>query len=464
MTTAVDGTGGSRRIRQGPSREARLAPRVQVAVFVAAVVARLVPPLAGGGLRGNYGYDAGVYFSAGDAFVHGRLPYRDFTLLHPPLLMLVLTPFALLERLTSDQAAFIAGNMSFAMLGGINAVLVIRVALRAGFGSVSAVVAGAFYALWYSSVQAEGLMRLEPRGNFLLLLALLALLVSRDTPARRWLFVGGLALGAACSVKIWWALPLVLVLAWQISGDIHRRRRAPWTVGGAALALIVVACLRAYRAPLGRPLVVLTALQLAVVLAAPHWSGYYGDFLAPTVALLAGASVVRVTAPGWSPIGRLRFPSTRLDPRAIPKSVAAVVLLALAWISLTAHAGTRFPGRTLARSVTRLHCVMADSNMALINLDVLTRDLDNGCTNWVDVSGRTYGIDALRRPNGRFYPRALNPVWQRDLTRYLLSGNAVIVVRAETGISAATLKRLRRGGRIACADRHCVYRVHQPAH
>ncbi len=169
-----------------------------------------------------------------------------------------------------------------------------------------------------------------------------------------------------------------------------------------------------------------------------------------------------MTALRPSPLGRLGLPTTAISARA-PKAVAAVVLVALAWISLTAQAGTKFPGRTLARSVTGLHCVMADSNMALINLDVLTRDLDNGCKNWVDVSGRTYGVDVLRRPNGRFYSRVRNPVWQRDLTQYLLSGDAVIVVRADTGISAATLKQLRRGGRIACADKHCVYRVHQPA-
>lgn len=525
MTTAVDGTGGSRRSVRWPPREDRTALIAQFAVFLAAVVARLVPPLAGGGLGGNYGYDAGVYFSSSDAFIHGRLPYQDFTLLHPPLLMLVLTPVALLARFTTDQGAFIVGNLGFTVLGGINAVLVSRVARRAGFGFLPAVVAGAFYALWHSSVQAEGLMRLEPLGNFFLLLALHALLLSQETTARRWPLLCGLALGAACSVKIWWALPLVLILAWQIVGDVHRRRRAPRAVGGAALALIAVngpfflvapsqmlhqvvldqfgrpyqrpgpvvrvrqllgigrlvpaglvtpvvvlaivliavACLRAYRAPFGRPLLVLTALELAVVLAAPHWSGYYGDFLAPTVALIAGASVVPAAALSPNPLGRLRLPTIAVNPRA-PTSVAAVVLVALAWISVTAHAGTKFPGRTLARSVTGLHCVMADSNMALINLDVLTRDLNNGCPNWVDVSGRTYGIDAVRRPDGRFYSRPLNPVWQRDLTRYLLSGDAVVVVRAASGISATTLKRLRQGGRIACAHKHCVYRVNQPAH
>ena len=49
----------------------------------------------------DYGYDAGVYYSAADALIHGRTPYRDFLLLHPPGLMLTLTPFAAIGRLSA---------------------------------------------------------------------------------------------------------------------------------------------------------------------------------------------------------------------------------------------------------------------------------------------------------------------------------------------------------------------------
>ncbi len=59
-----------------------------------AVAARVAVIVRHGGLHGDFGYDPGVYFAAGDAFVHGRLPYRDFVLIHPPLEMLVLAPFA----------------------------------------------------------------------------------------------------------------------------------------------------------------------------------------------------------------------------------------------------------------------------------------------------------------------------------------------------------------------------------
>jgi len=83
-----------------------------------------------GGLGGLYGYDAGVYYGAADALIHGRVPYRDFILLHPPLLMLVLTPFAALGRIedhagpapipaagTDDERALLSFRLAQRQLG-----------------------------------------------------------------------------------------------------------------------------------------------------------------------------------------------------------------------------------------------------------------------------------------------------------------------------------------------------------
>ena len=39
-------------------------------------------------------YDDGVYYSAATALVHGQLPYRDFLLLQPPGIAVLLAPFA----------------------------------------------------------------------------------------------------------------------------------------------------------------------------------------------------------------------------------------------------------------------------------------------------------------------------------------------------------------------------------
>src|SRR4051812_1047 len=102
-----------------------------------------------GGLGGMYGYDAGVYYGSAGALIHGRVPYRDFILLHPPGLMLALTPFAALGRATTDHAGYVTANVAFNLLAAINAVLVWRIAGLWGFTRRAALVGGLFYAVWW---------------------------------------------------------------------------------------------------------------------------------------------------------------------------------------------------------------------------------------------------------------------------------------------------------------------------
>ena len=74
-----------------------------IAVAAIAFLFRLVPVLRGGGLLGvaDY-YDDGVYYAAATGLVHGRLPYQDFLLLHPPGMTLLLTPFAAAAQVIGD--------------------------------------------------------------------------------------------------------------------------------------------------------------------------------------------------------------------------------------------------------------------------------------------------------------------------------------------------------------------------
>jgi hypothetical protein len=79
--------------------------------------------------------------------------------------------------------------------------------------------------------------------------------------------------------------------------------------------------------------------------------------------------------------------------------------------------------------VTGARCVMSDSPMALIELDVLDRDLRHGCPNWIDVTGQAFRL-------GLGNHRKVNLRWQRRFTRYLLSGDRLTLFRpANTGIS-----------------------------
>ena len=458
-------------------------------VFAVAFAARIaVVVFSHGGPLGNFGYDGSVYYAASDALTFGRLPYDDFVLLHPPALMLALTPFAWLGRLTTDHAGFVAANTAFAVLGAVNAALVVRIARRMRLGRSAALLGGLFYAVWSDAVGGEYSIRLEPLGNCAFLCALLALTSTASTARRRDLLLAGAALGVAVSTKIWWIVPAVIVLGWQWA-RLPKRSAATLTAGvlaaGLAVngvflvnapaamwrmvlldqlgrhpgggsparrlealsslrfalrglnrtatefvllalgALVIGLCAAAWQTARCRMVVVVMAAQLVVLTYAPSYFTFYADYAA------ASASLVLAAAAGY-----------RVGPRgARPFRAAAAAIVATA-ASMTIFAliprGTavaRFPDHALAAGVAHTKCVMADSPMALIELDALSHDLAHGCPNWVDVTGRTYGVDA---PVGKFVARPLNVRWQRDLRRYLLSGQAVILIRSGTGVSAAT--------------------------
>lgn len=208
-------------------------------VFALALLVRAgLVLLSRGGPKGNFGYDAGVYYTAADALIHGRLPYQDFTLLHPPGLMLVLTPFAGLGRLTTDHMGFVAANTAFAVLGALNAALVVAVARQLNLARSAALIGGIFYAVWYGAAGAEISSRLEPLGSFLFLCGLLFL--TRDhARARRYLVFAGMAFGAAIAVKIWWSAPVLVAFAWQLRGR-ETRRQLGWLAAGVLLSVSVV--------------------------------------------------------------------------------------------------------------------------------------------------------------------------------------------------------------------------------
>ena len=89
---------------QTQDRTSRLLWPWAIAIAAIAFVIRLVPVLRGGGLFGIGNYDDGVYYAAATGLAHGLLPYKDFLLLHPPGMPLLLTPFALAAQVTSAGA------------------------------------------------------------------------------------------------------------------------------------------------------------------------------------------------------------------------------------------------------------------------------------------------------------------------------------------------------------------------
>jgi alpha-1,2-mannosyltransferase len=481
-------------------------------IFVLALSVRVTLVLvSSGGLSGNYGYDASVYYTSADALIGGRIPYGDFLLLHPPGLMLCLTPFAMLGRLTTDHTGFITANLALSAIGALNAALVAKIGTHVGLSRGAALLGGAFYATWLGAAGAEFSARLEPLSTFAFLCGLLLLLL-RPEPSSRVLLLSGAVIGFAPMVKIWWIVPLLVVLAWQLSSSRgwHRIGRlstgvaACWLVIagpffvmapsamwrmvvtdqlgrphsgaptlsrleqlsslhvftphlGRAVALFVVGLMLvvvlllsagAWRVPAGRLFVVVAGAQIAVLLTSPTYITYYSGYPAAAIALVLAAGAD----------GPLSARGIRLG-RAAAGTVVAVttaVLLVGVLAGKSTRIVTPFPGPALARAVAGVRCVVADSPMALIELNTLSRGLANGCPNWVDVNGRTYDVDA---PSGSmFVPRTKNRRWQADALHYLLSGDAVILIRPATGLNVATIRAITSHPVLARSHGYTVYR------
>ena len=497
----------------------------EAVLFVIALGARLIPAIVHGGLTGNYGYDASVYYAAADGFVHGRMPYRDFVLLHPPGIMLVDSPFAALGSLTSDTVGFAAANLTFAVIAAVSAVLVTRVARMLGLPRRAALAGGVVYALWFGSFAAEYEARLEPLGCALLLCGLLAMLHSRAASAagdgRRasWLAVGsGLALGGAISVKIWWLVPLVVVIGWQLVID-RSPRRAGWMAFGVliagvlvdlpflliarsamwrmvvldqlgrpvnttplrsfgymslgwlsrnashtrlvvgvsiAAAVVVVLAWRAWRIPAARLVVVLFAAQVIQIAVDPSWFGFYADFVTVSLSLLAAAGLSPSSRTAAQPM--VSKPSDRVGWLA--PGLAVAMLLSLVW-TLPRDLIAPFPGGRLSEAAERYRCVLSDAPMSLIDMNLLSRDFHNGCPNIVDVNGFLY--DLLRGlPRSKYGQAKLT--YNDYMRNYLRSGNAVVFLRSTHSInlSRATVDAIVHNGLIVDDQGHGLYRVTGP--
>jgi alpha-1,2-mannosyltransferase len=442
-----------------------------------AFLIRLTPLLLGGGLRSYGRYDDGVYYAAADALSFGRVPYRDFVMLHPPGIMLVLTPFAILGRLTSDPVGMTAGRLTFMGIGALNTVLVAMLARR--WGWPAALAAATLYACWLPAVYDEQTTLLEPLGGTALLIALLLLLKTQRPPTARAQVIAGVALGLAVTLKIWYVAPFAVVVVWLL---ISRQKRPAIRVAvGGAIALLTVvlpfailaprqmfdmvirdqllrpdaassrvarlsnilgieAVIRGHHAALGiatwvalallvvaavvcwidqaaRLLVVLLAANLFVLLASPSYFAHYASLTAAPGALVLGVAFGKVTT-----VGHRRHLSV------VVFAVTVIAVLATGVRVATRPQDQPFPGAQLARAAPK-GCVTSDDPQALIQMNRLSSDLRIGCRVAIDVTGITY--DSLHRvtSNGKPVPRADNRAFQTYLYRYLMSGTSFVVAR-----------------------------------
>jgi hypothetical protein len=217
-------------------------------------------------------------------------------------------------------------------------------------------------------------------------------------------------------------------------------------------ALSLVAVVLAWRVRPARLFVVVAVCQTLLLLRAPSWFPFYADYLAPSAALCLAAAV--------GPAGSRERRWVRPLAVAVPGLCAVIAASATLTYLLGGKDGAVWPAPTtsLVADASQVRCVMSNSPMGLILIDSLSRDLRNGCTNWVDVTGRSYGIGPA--PSSRGAEHLTWQQWQPLLRSYLFSGQAVVLV-TDSGAQLAVPTRtaLARSGVLGRAGGDVIYRT-----
>ena len=187
-------------------------------------------------------YDDGPYFGSAVRLVHGSLPYRDFVLVQPPGITLLMSPAGLLSNLTGTAWGMAIGRLLTALASTAGVVLAGLLVRHRGLLAVA--VSCAIAAVYPASVGAAHTVLLEP---WLVLFCLAGAVAVFDgdklaTSTRR-LAWGGAAFGFAGSVKTWAIVPVIVLLV-LLAPQI--RRAAVFAAGvaaGFAVAVLPLAAL-----------------------------------------------------------------------------------------------------------------------------------------------------------------------------------------------------------------------------
>jgi hypothetical protein len=195
-------------------------------IAIAAVIGLVLRgyPLTRPGMLFGVGGDDGVYFSAAVRLVHGVVPYRDYVLVHPPLIALLLAPFAVLGQFVGTADAFVMARLATVVVGAADVVLIGLLLRR--FGTRAVVFGCAVLALDGAAVRSAETIYLEPYVVLLTLSGLLVLFDGTGLAGPRRQFVGSVLIGLACATKIWAIVPAVVLVAVAAMFPASGSRRA----------------------------------------------------------------------------------------------------------------------------------------------------------------------------------------------------------------------------------------------
>jgi alpha-1,2-mannosyltransferase len=165
-----------------------------------------------GYLLGVNEYDDGNYFGSAVRLVSGALPYRDFLIVQPPGITLLMVPAALLSKVTGTAWGMAVGRILTVLVGSASVTLVGLLVRHRGV--LATVIACGICAVYPASIQAAKTVLVEPWLVLFCLIGALALF-ERDqlTRSGRRIFWGGVAFGFGGAVEPWAIFPVIVVAA-----------------------------------------------------------------------------------------------------------------------------------------------------------------------------------------------------------------------------------------------------------
>jgi len=188
-----------------------------------------------GYLLGVTQYDDGPYFGSALRLVHGALPYRNFIIVQPPGITLLMSPAALLAQVTGTAWGMAVGRLLTVAASSAGIVIVGLLVRHRGLIPVS--LACGILAIFPGSLVAAHTVLLEPWLTLFCLIGALALLDGdRLVASRRRLLWAGVAFGFAGAVEVWAILPVLVVAILLVIQGVDRAARF---VAGVAIGFCV---------------------------------------------------------------------------------------------------------------------------------------------------------------------------------------------------------------------------------
>ena len=205
-----------------------------VAATLLALLLRLYQLSRPGFLLSVNEYDDGPYFGSAVRLVYGALPYRDFLIVQPPGITLLMIPAALLSKVTGTAWGMAVGRILTSVAGAASVALAGLLVRHRGV--LATVTVCGIMAVYPDSIQAVKTVLVEP---WLVLFCLIGALAIFDgdhfTTRTRRLVWGGVAFGFGGAVEPWAIFPVLIIALLTLRWP----RRLAAYAGGVAIGFLV---------------------------------------------------------------------------------------------------------------------------------------------------------------------------------------------------------------------------------